>query len=86
MEPNVWYTMKFQTSTENGKAILKGKVWKKGEAEPAEWTISGEDVMANTNGSPGLFADAKNAEVFYDNLSVYPNTEAVAAPAAAPAK
>lgn len=89
MEPYVWYTMKFQTSNENGKAILRGKVWKKGEAEPAEWTITGEDAMANTNGSPGLFADAKNAEVFYDNLTVYPNTEAAAppaAPAAAPAK
>ncbi len=76
-EPNVWYSMKFQVSIEDrqGKpvAILKGKVWKKGEAEPAEWTVTGEDLAANTMGSPGLFADAKNAEVFYDNLTVTPN-------------
>jgi len=73
MEPYVWYTMKFQASVVDGRAILKGKVWKKGEAEPADWSISGEDTMANTSGSPGLFADAKNAEVFYDNLTVVPN-------------
>ena len=92
MEPYVWYTMKFQASVEKGpdgkdKAILKGKVWKKGDAEPAEWTISGEDTMANTSGSPGLFADAKNAEVFYDNLTVVPNESAasVAEPATKPA-
>ncbi len=75
VEPNVWYTMKFQNSVIEGKAILKGKVWKKGEAEPADWSITGEDAAAvsNLSGSPGLFADAKNAEVFYDNLTVTPN-------------
>ena len=31
-------------------------------------------------------ADAKNAEVFYDNLTVVPNEAPAAAPAAAPAK
>ena len=84
VEPYVWYTMKFRNSVVEGQAVFQGKVWKKGEAEPAEWTISGEDAAAvsNLSGSPGLFADAKNAEVFYDNLTVTPND----APAAVPAK
>lgn len=81
VEPYVWYTMKFQTSIEGGKALLKGKVWKRGEPEPTEWTISGEDALANTNGSPGLFGDAKNAELFYDNLTVYSNAVSQAAEA-----
>ncbi len=82
LEPYVWLTVKFQASVVDGKAVLKGKVWPKGSEEPAEWTITGEDgaTVSNTTGSPGLFADAKNAEVFYDNLTVYPN-EAPAAPA-----
>ena len=88
VEPYVWYTMKFQASVVEGKAVFKGKVWRKGEAEPAEWTVSGEDAAAvsNLSGSPGLFGDAKNAELFYDNLTVTPNAAPATAPATAPAK
>lgn len=82
LEPYQWYTVKFQASVVDGKAVLKGKIWKKGTDEPADWTVTGEDgaAVSNTTGSPGLFADAKNAEVFYDNLTVYPNEAAPAAP------
>ncbi|QDT33291.1 PQQ-like beta-propeller repeat protein [Thalassoglobus polymorphus] len=72
-EANKWYTMKFQTQAQDGKAILKAKVWVKGEEEPAEWTITATDEIGNEIGSPGLFGNAKDSEIFYDNLKVTKN-------------
>lgn len=72
-EPNKWYTIKFQASTKDGKALLRGKVWPRDEKEPAEWTVEMEDTRPNLAGSPGLFGNATNAEVFIDNVSVTPN-------------
>ena len=72
-EPGVTYVLKFRAETDGAKAHLKGKAWKKGEAEPAEWTITGTDEAGNLNGSPGLFGNASVAEVTYDNITVTPN-------------
>ncbi|CAL1125616.1 unnamed protein product [Cladocopium goreaui] len=72
-EPNVWYHLKFRTAVEDGVAVLRGKVWPRDEAEPEEWTVVARDEAPNTNGSPGLFGNAKDAEIFYDNISVTPN-------------
>ena len=72
-EADTWYTLKFQTAVEDGAAVLRGKVWVRGEEEPADWMVVGEDAAPNVNGSPGLFGNAKDAELFYDNLSVTPN-------------
>ncbi len=72
-EPNVWYTLKFQSERAEGKTILRGKVWKRGEEEPAEWTVTAEDSDGNVEGSPGTFGNAKDAEIFYDNISITPN-------------
>jgi len=32
-----------------------------------------EDSRPNTQGSPGLFGNATNAEIFIDNVTVTPN-------------
>lgn len=72
-KPDVWYTVKFQGENKDGKAILRGKVWPRGEKEPAEWTIEAEDETPNVTGSPGLFGNASDAEIFIDNVSVIPN-------------
>ena len=69
-EPDVWYTMKMQTSFRNGKAVLKGKVWKRGDKEPTDWMVQAEDESPNAIGSPGLFGNAKDAEIFYDNITI----------------
>lgn len=78
-QPNVWYTLKLSASYEDrdgeSVAILKGKVWPRDEEEPADWTITWEDTPANESGSPGLFGNAKDAEIFYDNIVVTPNAE-----------
>ncbi len=72
-EPGVTYVLKFRAETDGEKAHLKGKAWKKGDAEPTEWTITGTDEAGNLNGSPGLFGNASVAEVTYDNITVTPN-------------
>ncbi len=72
---DVWYTMKFQSENqdEGRKVRLRGKVWPRGEAEPAEWTIEATDETPNVSGSPGLFGNATDAEVFVDNVKVNAN-------------
>lgn len=69
-QPDTWYTVKFQTKNENGKAVLRGKVWPRDQNEPEAWTIEAEDNIPNTVGSPGLYGDATNAELFVDNVMV----------------
>jgi outer membrane protein assembly factor BamB len=68
-----WYTMKFRAANEGDKAVLRGKVWKRGEAEPADWTIELVDEAPNRTGSPGFFGNAQNSEVFIDNVKVNAN-------------
>jgi hypothetical protein len=72
-EMNTWYTLKFESSVDGKSAVLKGKIWKKGEAEPTEWTVTTTDPIGNLQGSPGFFGSAKDAEIFYDNVTVTPN-------------
>jgi outer membrane protein assembly factor BamB len=72
-DANTWYTLKFRAATDGGKAVLKGKVWKRGEREPAQWTIEAVDEAPNLVGSPGLFGNASVSEIFIDNISVTKN-------------
>jgi hypothetical protein len=70
---DTWYTSKLSASVDDGKAVLRGKVWERGEPEPDEWTIELVDSQPNLIGSPGLFGNANEAEIFIDNLAVTPN-------------
>jgi hypothetical protein len=72
-KPDVWYTMKLRAANEGSKAVLRGKVWERGKPEPAEWSIEASDDSPNQAGSPGLFGNATNAELFLDNITVTPN-------------
>ncbi|WP_437224091.1 PQQ-binding-like beta-propeller repeat protein [Planctomicrobium sp. SH661] len=74
-KPNVWYTLKLKAENKDGKAVLSGKIWPRGETEPEQWTITAEDLAPNTIGSPGLFGNTKDGEFFYDNLTVIRNTQ-----------
>jgi hypothetical protein len=80
-EADVWYTMKFRTAVEDGKAVLRGKVWKRDESEPEQWTAVLSDDAPNLVGSPGLFGKANDAEIFIDNILVTPNEEQATAKA-----
>jgi hypothetical protein len=70
---DTWYTIKLQASLEDGVAQLRGKVWPRDQGEPEGWTITATDETPNRQGSPGLFGNATNAEVFIDNVSVTSN-------------
>ncbi len=72
-QANTWYTLKFQSENKDGKAILRGKVWKTAEAEPEAWTIEAADLLPNTIGSPGLFGKSSDAEFYVDNVLVTAN-------------
>lgn len=70
---DTWYTMKLTAFVEDGKGIVRGKVWPRDEAEPDDWTIEAIDETPNRSGSPGLFGNAKDAELYLDNILVTPN-------------
>ncbi len=72
-EPNVWYTLKFQATNKDGQAVLRGKVWPRDKSEPSAWTIEAADEAPNVEGSPGMFGNASDAEIFIDNVKVYAN-------------
>lgn len=71
-EPNQWYTMKFNVVPNGDSATVRGKLWKRGEAEPKDWTIEMIDHAPNLHGSPGLYGHASDAEIYLDNLEVVP--------------
>ncbi|QEG00121.1 outer membrane biogenesis protein BamB [Stieleria maiorica] len=75
-KPETWYTLKFQATREDGQVVLHGKVWPRGTPEPEDWTLTATDPAPNTQGSPGLFGNATNAEIFIDNVSVVANPTA----------
>jgi hypothetical protein len=73
-QPKMWYVLKFRSETGDGKVTLKGKVWKKGDAEPEAWTIEGTDLTPNLQGSPGLFGNSTDSEFYIDNVVITPNS------------
>jgi outer membrane protein assembly factor BamB len=79
-KPETWYVMKLEVrSLDGSKVRARGKVWPKGEAEPAAWTVERIDPIGSHKGSPGIYADAMNSapqggsEIYYDNIKVYRN-------------
>jgi len=83
-EAGRWYTIQFEARTGIGShaasasgkpsanAILRGKVWRRGESEPKEWTIEGIHEAGNLQGSPGFFGNSKDSEIFIDNVLITP--------------
>ena len=72
---DTWYTLKFQSETKDGTAILRGRVWPRSEAEPKDWQIEAVDATPNLKGSPGLFGNASDAEFYLDNVQVTANAK-----------
>jgi hypothetical protein len=74
-EKDTWYTLKLQSQNHDGKVTVRGKAWKRGEAEPEQWLVEATDDVPNTTGSPGLFGNSTLAEYYIDNVEVYPNSK-----------
>ena len=71
-DPDVWYTVKMRVDVEGDQALVKGKVWRRGDPEPASWTLTAADPLPNRSGSPGLYGYS-TADIQYDNLKVWEN-------------
>jgi outer membrane protein assembly factor BamB len=69
-EAGRWYTMRLEARTRDGSAVLRGKVWPRGQKEPEAWTIEGVHAAGNLQGSPGFFGNSKDSEISIDNVSV----------------
>lgn len=81
-QPGVWYTAKFTVEEKGKTARLRGKVWKKGEAEPEKWTVEFEDPSPNPEGAAALYGYISDpvvsvtdpgAAAYYDNVKITPN-------------
>jgi outer membrane protein assembly factor BamB len=70
--PNVWYRLKARVdAAPDGSGVVRGKAWKKGDAEPEAWTSEVPVAHANLNGCPGLFGfSPQNMRVYIDNIAV----------------
>ncbi|MCP4191154.1 MAG: PQQ-binding-like beta-propeller repeat protein [Planctomycetaceae bacterium] len=76
-EPNEWYRLKLTVEVEGDRAHVLGKAWKRGEAEPDEWTLTLSDENPNRTGPPGLYGSALGIQppktgtpIYYDNIQV----------------
>jgi outer membrane protein assembly factor BamB len=69
----VWYTLKmrvdYQGEGMDRRAIVRGKVWRRDQPEPAAWTVEVEDPHPILHGSPGLYTFAP-VESYFDNVRV----------------
>ncbi len=70
---NTWYRMKMRVENRpDGTTLIQGKVWKRDDPEPAQWTIQKVDRIPHRNGAPGIYADGIS-DVMFDNFRVYRN-------------
>ena len=69
-ETDVWYTMRMKVEVVDDKAMIYGKVWRRDDPEPKDWTITAEDPLPNTEGSPGIYGYSATV-IYYDNLKVW---------------
>jgi len=81
-QPDTWYTMKFTVEQKEKTAVVRGKVWKRGDKEPEKWTIEYEDANPNREGAaavygyvsdPQISLERPGSEIYYDNVTVTPN-------------
>jgi outer membrane protein assembly factor BamB len=72
-QPDKWYTMKLRVEPAKDQATVRGKIWARGEQEPDKWTVEMVDHSPNLHGTPGVFGNAPDAEIYLDNLIVTPN-------------
>ena len=67
-----WYTIKLTVEVAPDRTLVYGKVWERGTREPEEWTITAEDPMRISSGSPGIYGYSP-VDIFFDNVQVMEN-------------
>jgi hypothetical protein len=80
--PGTWYTAKLSVEPKEKTALVRAKVWKRGEKEPEKWTIEFEDPNPNREGAAALYGYVSNvvpgepgADAYYDNVEITPNAK-----------
>ena len=72
-EMNVWYTLEarvdYTGEGDDAKAIVRARVWKKGDPKPEEWTFTAEDPHPIRHGAPGLYTYAP-VDAYFDNVLI----------------
>ena len=71
-ELNTWYTVKLRVDQASDRAIISAKVWRRGDDEPADWTLVVEDMLPIRNGAPGIYGYSP-VDIYYDNYRVMVN-------------
>ena len=71
-EPETWYRLKLRVDIQGDRGVIRGKVWPRDDAEPADWTITAEDPLPNRQGSPGIIGYSP-IDIVFDNVSVVEN-------------
>jgi hypothetical protein len=72
-QPGTWYTLKLAVAAEADQALVRGKIWDRDSMEPDEWTVQMVDRSPNLQGTPGVYGNTPDAEVYLDNVRVTPN-------------
>ena len=81
-QPNTWYRVKLAVEQAEKTAAVRAKVWKKGDPEPAEWTVTMTDPSPNRDGAAAVYAYVSDptinemnpgSHVYFDNVAVTPN-------------
>ncbi len=76
-KPNTWYRLKTRVDRDaNGEGgFVRGKLWERGQPEPAKWTIEVRQEKLHAHGAPGVFAFSPQSlkRVFIDNLALSAN-------------
>ncbi|NKB89546.1 MAG: PQQ-binding-like beta-propeller repeat protein [Acidobacteria bacterium] len=67
-----WYTVKLRVEPGSNSTMVRAKVWRRDEAEPAEWTLEIEDPRALQSGAPGIYGYSP-VNIYYDNYKVTAN-------------
>jgi outer membrane protein assembly factor BamB len=74
-----WYRLKLTVALDEKQAVVRGKIWERGQSEPDKWTVEFKDPLPNTEGSAALYGYVANAEppgagseIFFDNVAVTP--------------
>jgi outer membrane protein assembly factor BamB len=74
-----WYRLKLTVEVGDKEAVVRGKVWERGQTEPEKWTIEFKDPLPNRDGAAALYGYVTNAEaedpgseIYYDNVTVSP--------------
>ncbi len=82
-----WYRMKLRVEQGEKEATIQGKVWERGQPEPAKWMIDVKDPRPNREGAAALFGYVANtteteagSEIYYDNVLISPNAAKNPAP------